>query len=140
MAPAAAMPLINMRREISSWDIFMVFPLVIMFFAGRKTIDGLALSRQYSCIYNISLEGRQRLPKDNRGQGWMFKTGNRGRLMAALVSLAWAGLALTGCDSRPAYNHSGGIVDGWPVWGHGAAGQRHSANTQITPGNVKDLK
>ena len=70
----------------------------------------------------------------------MFKTGSRGRRVAAFVTLVWAGLALTGCDGKPSYNHSGGIVDGWPVWGHGAAGQRHSANTQIAPDNVKDLQ
>src|SRR5579872_3665062 len=70
----------------------------------------------------------------------MFKMGNCGRLTAALASLVWAGLALTGCDGKRAYSHSGGVVDGWPVWGHGATGQRHSANTQITPENVRDLK
>src|SRR2546421_8027370 len=61
-----------------------------------------------------------------------------------------AELVLTGCDGRHEATHSGGavaggvvaggMVDGWPVWGHGAMGQRHSANTQITPDNVKDLK
>jgi len=74
----------------------------------------------------------------------MFKTGNRGRLLAAFASLVLAGLALTGCD-KPEATHSegvvaGGVVDGWAVWGHGLMGQRHSANTQITPQNVKDLK
>src|SRR3569832_660960 len=49
--------------------------------------------------------------------------------------------SFTGCDQRtPSYSHSGGVVDGWKVWGHSATGQRYSANTQITPDNVKDLK
>ncbi len=61
----------------------------------------------------------------------MSKTGNCGLLLAAL---SLAGLMLTGCDYKPAsYSHAGGVVDGWPVWGHGAMGQRYSANTQITP-------
>jgi quinoprotein glucose dehydrogenase len=47
---------------------------------------------------------------------------------------------LAGCDDHKTYTHSGGVVDGWPVWGHTATGQRFSANTQITPDNVKDLK
>jgi quinoprotein glucose dehydrogenase len=72
----------------------------------------------------------------------MSKTGNRGRLLAAFAVVAMAGLALAGCDGKPegTYSHVGGVVDGWPVWGHGASGQRYSANTQITPANVKDLK
>jgi quinoprotein glucose dehydrogenase len=68
----------------------------------------------------------------------MSKTGNRGRLFTA--GLLMAGLALAGCDGKPSYSHSGGVVDGWPVWGHSHLGQRYSANTQITPENVKDLK
>ncbi len=47
---------------------------------------------------------------------------------------------LGGCDDKPSFTHTGGAVDGWPVWGHGATGQRHSANAQITPQNVKYLK
>jgi quinoprotein glucose dehydrogenase len=72
----------------------------------------------------------------------MSRTGNRGRLLAAFAVIAMAGLALVGCDGKPegTYSHAGGVVDGWPVWGHGQAGQRYSANTQITPDNVKDLK
>ncbi|HWM60579.1 MAG TPA: pyrroloquinoline quinone-dependent dehydrogenase [Rhizomicrobium sp.] len=74
----------------------------------------------------------------------MPKTGNRGRWLAAfaVVAMAATSLALAGCDGKPegTYSHSGGVVDGWPVWGHGSAGQRYSANTQITPENVKDLK
>src|SRR5882762_10608794 len=68
----------------------------------------------------------------------MFGTGNRGRqaLAAAVLTL------LAGCDGQPkdSTSHLGGVVDGWPVWGQGAKGQRHSANTQITPENVKYLK
>jgi len=54
--------------------------------------------------------------------------------MAAVLTV------LAGCDGKPKANYSGGVVDGWPVWGYGAMGQRHSANTQITPENVKYLK
>src|SRR5476651_819061 len=68
----------------------------------------------------------------------MAKTENRGLWLAALV--AATALALIGCDAKPSYDHAGGAVDGWPVWGHSHLGQRYSANTQITPGNVKDLK
>ena len=64
----------------------------------------------------------------------MFRT----RGLAALATIALT--ALAACDGRPNYSHSGGAVDGWPIWGHGLMGQRHSANTQITPQNVKDLK
>jgi quinoprotein glucose dehydrogenase len=68
----------------------------------------------------------------------MSKTGNRGFWP---VVLALAGFMLAGCDNKPvSYSHAGGVVDGWPVWGHGSMGQRYSANTQITPENVKDLK
>jgi quinoprotein glucose dehydrogenase len=71
----------------------------------------------------------------------MLKTRNRGRLLAAVAVIAMAGLTLAGCDGKPGtYSHVGGVVDGWPVWAHGQSGQRYSANTQITPGNVKDLK
>src|SRR6266478_2461290 len=70
----------------------------------------------------------------------MPKTGNRGR--AAFAGLLMAALALTGCDGKSGSRtrYSGGAVDGWPVWGQGSTGQRYSANTQITPENVKDLK
>ena len=64
----------------------------------------------------------------------------RGRRVAFVAVMA-AGLAgLSACDQNKSHSHAGGPVDGWPVWGHGAAGQRYSANTQITPDNVKDLK
>ncbi|HEX4635847.1 MAG TPA: pyrroloquinoline quinone-dependent dehydrogenase [Rhizomicrobium sp.] len=68
----------------------------------------------------------------------MLNTGNRGHFLALIVILA----LLAGCDGKPeaTYSHSGGVVDGWPVWGHGLMGQRFSANTQITPENVKHLK
>jgi len=59
------------------------------------------------------------------------------------LAFAFAAALLTllgGCDGKPSFSHSGGAVYGWPVWGHGATGQRHSANTQITPENVKYLK
>ena len=68
----------------------------------------------------------------------MAKTENRWCGVAALVAVA--ALALAGCDAKPSYDHAGGAVDGWPVWGHSHLGQRYSANTQITPANVKDLK
>ena len=72
----------------------------------------------------------------------MSKTGNRRLWPAAFAATVLAALALTGCDDKPdrSYSHSGGVVDGWPVWGHGGLGQRYSANTQIAPDNVKDLK
>jgi quinoprotein glucose dehydrogenase len=72
----------------------------------------------------------------------MFGTGNCGRLAAAFATALLAALFLASCDGKPegSYSHSGGVADGWPVWGHSASGQRHSANTQITPGNVKHLK
>jgi hypothetical protein len=51
----------------------------------------------------------------------MFKAGSRGDLVAVFVTPVLAGLGLTGCDGKPdgTYNHGGGVVDGWPVWGHG---------------------
>jgi quinoprotein glucose dehydrogenase len=49
-------------------------------------------------------------------------------------------VTLGGCDQNKSHDHKGGPVDGWAVWGHGPEGQRYSANTQITPENVKDLK
>src|ERR1700712_5006563 len=55
----------------------------------------------------------------------MPKTENRGRCFAAL--LAVAALALAGCDGKPSYSHAGGVVDGWPVWGHSHLGQRSGA-------------
>jgi|GEM_PF-6453688 len=59
----------------------------------------------------------------------MSKTGN-----LWLAALGLAGLLLTGCDNKPtSYSHAGGVVDGWPVWGHGPQGQRYSANTQSRP-------
>src|SRR3984885_10981800 len=68
----------------------------------------------------------------------MSKTGNRGLWLAGL---ALAGRMLAGWDNKPAApSHAGGVADGWPVWGHSGLGQRYSANTQITPDNVKDLK
>src|ERR1700722_7025540 len=72
----------------------------------------------------------------------MSKTGNRGHLRLAFAVLAAAGLTLSACDGKKqaSYAHSGGVADGRPVWGHGLMGQRYSANVQITPDNVKDLK
>jgi quinoprotein glucose dehydrogenase len=68
----------------------------------------------------------------------MLKSGNRGGWFAAL---GLALLALAACDQKPEHaDTNGGVVDGWPVWGHSHLGQRYSANTQITPDNVKDLK
>ena len=62
-------------------------------------------------------------------------------IVGAGAQACLAGLMLAGCDNKPAsHSYSGGVVDGWPVWGHGGMGQRYSANTQITPENVKDLK
>jgi quinoprotein glucose dehydrogenase len=68
----------------------------------------------------------------------MLKPHNRGGFLAAVAILS----LLAGCDRKPegTFNHSGGVVDGWPVWGHNPQGQRFSANTQITPENVKHLK
>jgi quinoprotein glucose dehydrogenase len=68
----------------------------------------------------------------------MFITGHRRRVFAALAVLG----LLAGCDGKPegGFAHSGGVVDGWPVWGQNQLGQRFSANTQITPQNVKHLK
>ncbi|HWY63912.1 MAG TPA: PQQ-binding-like beta-propeller repeat protein, partial [Rhizomicrobium sp.] len=68
----------------------------------------------------------------------MLKSQNRGGFLAAVAILS----LLAGCDGKPegTFNHSGGVVDGWPVWGQNPLGQRFSANTQITPENVKHLK
>ena len=68
----------------------------------------------------------------------MFKTGTRGRFLAAIAIVA----VLAGCDGKPegGYARTGGVADGWPVWGQNQLGQRFSANTQITPQNVKHLK
>src|SRR6185503_3603500 len=67
----------------------------------------------------------------------MKKTGHYGPFLAILAGLS----QLAGCDGKPAsYSHSGGAVDGWPVWGQNALGQRFSANSQITPQNVPHLK
>ncbi len=67
----------------------------------------------------------------------MPKTGHRRPFLALFAGLS----LLAGCDGKPAgYSHSGGPVDGWPVWGHGQMGQRFSANSQITPQNVRHLK
>ena len=63
----------------------------------------------------------------------MPKTGNRCLAVLAL-------LLLCACDDGKRHDTRGGVVDGWPVWGHTQSGQRYSANTQITPENVKDLK
>src|ERR1700755_1065805 len=68
----------------------------------------------------------------------MPKSGNRGHWFAALSLMALGVLAA--CDDGKRYDSKGGAVDGWPVWGHTPSGQRYSANTQITPDNVKDLK
>src|SRR5258705_9606318 len=69
----------------------------------------------------------------------MFGTGNRGLALALAAAVL---TVLAGCDgkSKDSTSHSGGVVDGWPAWGHAAMGQRHSANAEITPENVKDLK
>jgi quinoprotein glucose dehydrogenase len=67
----------------------------------------------------------------------MPKTGHFRPFLALFAGLS----LLAGCDGKPAnYSHSGGPVDGWPVWGHGQMGQRFSANSQITPQNVRHLK
>lgn len=66
----------------------------------------------------------------------MPKSGNRGLWFAALSLLG----ALAACGDGKPYDSKGGAVDGWPVWGHTQSGQRYSANVQITPDNVKDLK
>ena len=68
----------------------------------------------------------------------MLKTPNRSGFLAAVAILG----LLAGCDGKPegTFGHSGGVVDGWPVWGQNPLGQRFSANTQITPENVKHLK
>lgn len=63
----------------------------------------------------------------------MPKTGNH---CLALLAL----LLLCACDDGKRHDTRGCVVDGWPVWGHTQSGQRYSANTQITPENVKDLK
>lgn len=73
-----------------------------------------------------------------------FRARGARRLALFCVAAALA-LGLAACDQHKsddhqAYNLTGGPVDGWPVWGHGDEGQRYSANTQITPQNVKDLK
>ena len=62
------------------------------------------------------------------------------RAILAAIGLALAGLAACGPKPAGTYAHTGGVVDGWLRWGHGNMGQRYSANTQITPDNVKDLQ
>ena len=53
--------------------------------------------------------------------------------------------SLAACDEQgsekadPKTFH-GGVVDGWLKWGHSDSGMRHSANTQITPVNVRNLQ
>jgi quinoprotein glucose dehydrogenase len=64
-----------------------------------------------------------------------------GRRLAALAAtIIVAAIGLAACGQNKSYSHNGGPVDGWPQWGHGEQGQRYSANTQITPENVKALK
>ena len=58
---------------------------------------------------------------------------------------AAAAVSLAACDKQSDEKADpktfiGGVVDGWPVWGHGVEGMRHSANTQITPANVRNLQ
>ena len=60
----------------------------------------------------------------------MVGTGTSGRFALAFAIAVLTVLA--GCDGKPSLSHNGGAVDGWPVWGQGATGQRHSANAQIT--------
>jgi len=68
----------------------------------------------------------------------MLKAGYRGHFLGLVASLG----LLAACDAKPGagISHSGGPVDGWPVWGQNPLGQRFSANTQITPQNVRHLK
>lgn len=72
----------------------------------------------------------------------MSKSEKCWRGLTCLASIAIGLAVLTGCNSRGghSFGHTGGAVDGWPVWGHGNFGQRYSANTQITPENVNHLK
>ncbi|UAK24396.1 pyrroloquinoline quinone-dependent dehydrogenase [Sphingomonas nostoxanthinifaciens] len=57
----------------------------------------------------------------------------------ARISLV-AGLLVASCHSPAHYPHAGGPVDGWGKWGGDDGGLHYSANTQITPANVHDLK
>ena len=67
-----------------------------------------------------------------------------GRLLALAAMPA---LMLAACDGdiqgdekQDPKTFTGGPVDGWAKWGHGDHGQRFSANTQITPANVRNLQ
>ena len=70
---------------------------------------------------------------------------NLGRLGRVCVLAGIAGFALAACDMQGNEKadpkiFAGGPVDGWAKWGHGEGGMRYSANTQITPDNVKNLQ
>ncbi|MGC4250690.1 MAG: PQQ-binding-like beta-propeller repeat protein, partial [Sphingobium sp.] len=56
------------------------------------------------------------------------------------VILLLGALTLAGCGQQGSYDSKGGPVSGWPIWGGDEKGTHYSANTQITPANVADLK
>ncbi len=67
------------------------------------------------------------------------------RIFGLGVLAAIAAISLAACDNQgdekaDPKTFIGGVVDGWPIWGHGAGGMRHSANIQITPANVHNLQ
>ena len=59
---------------------------------------------------------------------------------ARLVLLLGAAMVATSCSKESSTNTTGGPVAGWPIWGGDEKGTHFTANTQITPENVRHLK
>src|SRR5712671_5822081 len=124
------MPFIMARREI--------FIPLISLSPSFRTDYGRTPAPPPICLYADIEYRRVAKPACLTGQGRMLKTGHRGHFLVLIAILSLS----AGCDGKPgaSYSHSGGAVDGWPVWGQNQLGQRFSANSQITPQNVRHLK